>query len=138
MPNKENNALLSNRLLQEMEASRQSALGFSNSLGKVRYFGKDDLRNYQQEVLDTNYGSQSQRETTSKQLEINNMILYGPGNHAESVNVVPIKKQKKSAFKFGRIKPVEANIIDRASVKMSIKKASYHVKLFTPFFISPE
>jgi len=40
-----------------MEASRQSALGFSNSLGKVRYFGKDDLRNYQQEVLDTNYGS---------------------------------------------------------------------------------
>jgi hypothetical protein len=47
-----------------MEASRLSAFGFSNSLGRVRQFGKDDLRNYQQEVMDT--GSQSQRETTGK------------------------------------------------------------------------
>jgi hypothetical protein len=74
-----------------MEASRHSAFGFSNSLGKVRQFGKDDLRNYQQEIMDTNCGSQSQRETTSKQLDINHIKIHG-GHHAESVSVVPGKR----------------------------------------------
>lgn len=49
-----------------------------------------------------------------------------------------MKRHKKSAFKFGRLKPVEPNMIDRASVKMSIKKASYQIKLFTPFLINPD
>jgi hypothetical protein len=84
-----------------MEASRHSAFGFSNSLSRVRQFGKDDLRNYQQEIMETNCGSQSQRETTSKQLEINHLNIHKGGvagqggHHAESVSVVPGKRQKK-------------------------------------------
>lgn len=49
-----------------------------------------------------------------------------------------MKRQKKSVFKFGRLKPVEPNMIDRASVKISIKKGSYQIKLFTPFLINSD
>ncbi len=29
-------------------------------------------------------------------------------------------------------------MVDKASVKMSIKKAQYQIKLFTPFIINPD
>ena len=59
-------------------------------------------------------------------------------NHFHAESVAPLMRKSKKTFKFSRIKPVEPEMLDKATVKMSIKKSSYLVKLFTPFFIEKD
>jgi hypothetical protein len=58
--------------------------------------------------------------------------------HAESVAAPIVVRKPKKTFKFSRVRPVEAEMIERPTVKISIKKSSYQVKLFTPFYFEDD
>jgi len=60
----------------------QSLLGFSSSLGRVKHFGKNDLRSIQYQEATENTMALSHREMTMKNQEFHGIH---PRHHAESV-----------------------------------------------------